>query len=107
MIRVKRSLKDQLLAFGASMVEPLLKQQGNHEDNQSDGPPLWWVIEELLSREKKHRRRGKSNSVPIRYTAPSRVKYGARVKRPEQPAEDDGGVYTAREKPPLEEWTGE
>lgn len=68
MIRVPRRLRDALDEFGSSMVEPEIKQQGNHEDPRHDGPPLWWVIQELLAREKKHRKRGSSNSVPRRRT---------------------------------------
>jgi len=95
MIRVQRALKDKLIAFGLSMVDHPLKEQGNHENNQADGPPLWWVIEQLLERESKHRGRGKTNSVPKRFTAPREVKYGLPPNRPLTDVLSDGDVYIA------------
>jgi len=84
MVRVPRRLRDALDAFGLSMVEPEIKQQGNHEDPRHNGPPLWWVIQELLTREQKHRKRGSANSVPQRKTGLREIGKAPEVSQDEQ-----------------------
>lgn len=66
MLRIPRSLRDQLDAYGLTLLDKLdIRQQGNHEDARSFQPPLWAVVAELLKRDKDHRKRARNSATKM------------------------------------------
>jgi len=99
MIRVPRKLKEALEAYGCTIQNHEPKRQGNHEDNQAIGPPLWRTIERLLQLESDHKKRSRKNSVGGAKKRTGKEEKATAGQQKGPAAKSQGSVYTGRVEP--------
>lgn len=98
MVRIPRALHTSLMALAPHLADAPPKEQGNHEDNRSNTPPLHWVIATLLEREYQIRDRRRKNSVDN--AAKHLVEWQKQLaaQKAELDAREKTSVYTARKE---------